>query len=64
MNQSESGSRRGFDWGCMSVLLVMLFSSVFGWQMGLFFPPDEYRFALYIVAGGLMLLAGLAAARR
>jgi hypothetical protein len=45
------------------ILIFGLFAMATGWQLALYFPPDEWRFAGWIVAGIGVLGTGLAASR-
>lgn len=46
-----------------AVLIFGLFAAAFGWQLALFWPPNEYQFAGWVVAGICALTTGLVAAK-
>jgi len=53
------------DWKFSFFLIAMLFAATFGWQMGLFVPPENYSLAGYVVCGigTLICLVGAAGGR-
>lgn len=54
---------RRYDFKFTAVLIVAIAGTFFGWQMALFFPPADFATAGYIIAGVLLLVAVLSAAR-
>jgi hypothetical protein len=51
------------DWRFTFFLLSMLISLVFGWQLALFFPPQDYQFAGWAIAGAGTLICLVGAAK-
>jgi hypothetical protein len=51
------------DWKFTFFLISMLVSLVFGWQLALFVPPEEYQLAGWVVAGIGTLICLIGAAR-
>lgn len=50
------------DWKFTLVMLFGIFVAAFGWQLALYFPPDQYQFAGWMVAGVCAICTGIAAA--
>lgn len=52
------------DWKFSFFLISMLFALVFGWQLALFIPPEQYQFAGWLVAGTGTLICLVGAAKK
>jgi hypothetical protein len=52
------------DWRFTFFLLAVAIAIVFGWQMALFLPPDDYRIPGWALAGASVVLCLVSAAGR
>jgi hypothetical protein len=50
------------DWRFTFFLVAVVIAAVFGWQMGLFFPPDDYRIPGWALTGAGVVLCLIGAA--
>lgn len=51
------------DWKFSFILILTLLSATTGWQMALFFPPEQYQIAGWVMTGVGTLVCLVAAAR-